>query len=260
MLETKAWDVFRDPPRKMDSGSMANQKCLDTTVQITKAIVYFFVFVIVLGSGVIAKGTILLMTSQLQPDRIIVYCNRQLGRDKQFIVTLPEEERIVWIWCIIIAYVVPEFGTLFRSVRMCIFKSWKKPLSSHFLLVFIMETFHVVGLALMFFAVLPDIDVVKGAMITNCVCFVPGLLGLLSRNKSKDESRRFVLVLVDLAALAAQTSGFVVWPLLDSSKHSLWLIPPALILVSCGWWENYVTTQSPIGILSILKIKNNSLI
>ncbi|KAK0159253.1 hypothetical protein PV328_010151 [Microctonus aethiopoides] len=252
VLETKAWDVFRDPPRKMDSGSMANQKCLDTTVQITKAIVYFFVFVIVLGSGVIAKGTILLMTSQLQPDRIIVYCNRQLGRDKQFIVTLPEEERIVWIWCIIIAYVVPEFGTLFRSVRMCIFKSWKKPLSSHFLLVFIMETFHVVGLALMFFAVLPDIDVVKGAMITNCVCFVPGLLGLLSRNKSKDESRRFVLVLVDLAALAAQTSGFVVWPLLDSSKHSLWLIPPALILVSCGWWENYVTTQSPIGFIRTL--------
>ncbi|KAK0162543.1 hypothetical protein PV327_006311 [Microctonus hyperodae] len=252
VLETKAWDVFRDPPRKIDSGSMANQKCLDTTVQITKAIVYFFVFIIVLGSGVIAKGTILLMTSQLKPDRIIVYCNRQLGRDKQFIITLPEEERIVWIWCIIIAYVVPEFGTLFRSVRMCIFKSWKKPLSSHFLLVFIMETFHVVGLALMFFAVLPDIDVVKGAMITNCVCFVPGLLGLLSRNKSKDESRRFVLVLVDLAALAAQTSGFVVWPLLDSSNHSLWLIPPALILVSCGWWENYVTIQSPIGFIRTL--------
>lgn len=40
-----------------------------------------------------------------------------------------------------------------------------------------METFHVVGLALMFFLVLPDIDVVKGVMLTNCVCFIPGLLG-----------------------------------------------------------------------------------
>jgi len=94
-------------------------------------------------------------------------------------VTLPEEERIAWIWCIIIAFAVPEFGTLFRSIRMCIFKSWKKPQSAHFLVVSIMETFHVVGLALMFLAVLPELDVVKGAMLTNCVCFVPGLLGNL---------------------------------------------------------------------------------
>lgn len=99
------------------------------------------------------------------------------GRDKHFVVTLPEEERIAWIWCIIIAYAVPEFGTLIRSIRICIFKSWKKPPVSHFLLVFVMETFHVVGMALMFISVLPDLDVVKGAMLTNCVCFVPGLLG-----------------------------------------------------------------------------------
>ncbi|XP_014204049.1 uncharacterized protein LOC106636227 [Copidosoma floridanum] len=253
VVETKGWDVFRDPPPKIDSGSMANQRCLDITVQITKAFVYLLVFGIVLGSGVIAKGTLLLMTSQLKADRTIVYCNRQLGRDRQFVVSLPEEERIAWIWCIIGAYLVPEIGMLFRSVRMCIFKSWKKPLSSHFLLVFFMETFHVVGLAMLFFAVLPEVDVVKGAMLTNCVCFVPGLLGLLSRNKSKDESRRFVLVLVDLAALAAQATAFVVWPLLDGGKSpSLWLIPPALILVSCRWWENYVSAQSPIGIVRTL--------
>lgn len=226
---------------------MANQKCLDATVQIIKVIVYLLVFIIVLVSGVVSKGTILFMTSQLKPDRVIVYCNKELGRDKQFVVTLPDEQRIAWTWCIIFAYAVPEFGTFFRSCRMCIFKSWKKPLSSHFLLVFFMETFRVVGLALMFFAVLPEIDAIKAAMITNCVCFIPGLLGLLSRSGSKDESRRFVLILVDLTALAAQASGFIVWPLLDSSKRSLWLIPPTLILVSCGWWENYVSMQSSIG-------------
>lgn len=71
--------------------------------------------------------------------------------------------------------------------------------------------------------------------------------GLLSRNKSKGESKRFVLVLVDIAALAAQATSFVLWPFLDSSRRSLWLIPVALILVSCGWWENYVSTQSRIG-------------
>lgn len=252
LLDTKTWDVFRDPPLKIDSGSMADQRCLDITVQITKLIVYLLVFVIVLVSGVIAKGTILFMTSQLRSERVIFYCNRQLGRDKQFIVTLPEEERIAWIWCIIISFFVPEFGTLFRSVRMCIFKSWKKPLSSHFLFVGMMETCHVIGLSMLFFAVLPELDVIRGAMLTNCVCFVPGLLALLSRNKNKDESRRFVLILVDFAALIAQASGFIIWPMIDDNKSNIWIIPISLFLVSCGWWENYVSIQSPIGIIKSL--------
>ncbi|XP_032678165.1 chitin synthase chs-2 isoform X4 [Odontomachus brunneus] len=252
VVETKGWDVFRNPPPKIDSGSMANQTCLERMVQVTKVLVYLFVFIIVLGSGVVAKGTILFMTSQLRQGRSIYYCNKDINRENQYVVVLPEEERIAWIWCIIIAFAVPEFGTLVRSIRMCIFKSWKKPQSSHFLLVFLMETFHVVGLALMFLAVLPELDVVKGAMLTNCVCFVPGLLGLLSRNKSKDESKRFVLVLVDIAALAAQATSFFLWPLLDSSRRSLWLIPVALFLVSCGWWENYVSTQSRIGLIRSL--------
>ncbi|EZA54859.1 Chitin synthase [Ooceraea biroi] len=252
IVETKGWDVFRNPPSKIDSGSMANQKCLERMIQVTKVFVYLLVFVIVLGSGVLAKGTILFMTSQLRHSKKVDYCNKQLDRNLEYKVTLPEEERIAWIWCIIIAFAVPEFGTMVRSIRMCIFKSWKKPQPGHFLVVFIMETFHVIGLSLMFLAVLPEVDVVKGAMLTNCVCFVPGLLGLLSRNKSKGESKRFVLVLVDIAALAAQVTSFFLWPLLDSAKPSLWLIPVALIFISCGWWENYVSTQSRIALIRSL--------
>jgi hypothetical protein len=77
--ETKGWDVFEDPPPKSDSGSMANQNCLQITVKLLKVVAYLFTFVIVLGSGVIAKGTTLFMTSQLRKDRIIPYCNRDIG-------------------------------------------------------------------------------------------------------------------------------------------------------------------------------------
>lgn len=58
---------------------MANQKCLEITVKILKIFAYLLTFVIVLGSGVVAKGTILFMTSQLRADRIIPYCNKDLG-------------------------------------------------------------------------------------------------------------------------------------------------------------------------------------
>ncbi|GLG95123.1 Glycogen synthase, partial [Gryllus bimaculatus] len=76
--ETKGWDVFRNPPPKTDSGSMANQRCLEITVKSLKVVAYLLTFIIVLGSGVIAKGTMLFMTSQLRPGKTITYCNKEL--------------------------------------------------------------------------------------------------------------------------------------------------------------------------------------
>lgn len=95
----------------------------------------------------------------------------------QFVVQLPEIDRVVWIWALIIAFAVPELGTLIRSLRICFFKSSAKPLFSHLLLVTFMESLHTFGVALLVFVVLPEIDVVRGAMLTNCVCLVPGILG-----------------------------------------------------------------------------------
>lgn len=116
------------------------------------------------------------------------------------------------------------------------------------------------------FVVLPELDAVKGAMLTNCLCTIPGklmerniskirkfiaisfegILGLLSRTAK--EGRRAVKAIVDLAAIAAQITGFVVWPLLEN-RPSLYVIPVAALMTSCGWWENYVCTQSSVGIV-----------
>ena len=85
---TRGWDVFRNPPPKIDSGSMANQRCLDMTMQVLKVIAYLFTFIIVLVSGVVAKGTFLLMTSQLREDRVIPYCNKKLGESFVHVLNL----------------------------------------------------------------------------------------------------------------------------------------------------------------------------
>ena len=47
-----------------------------------------------------------------------------------------------------------------------------------FVVVTIFETFHAVGVGLFIFVVLPDLDVVKGAMICNCVALGPGMFGM----------------------------------------------------------------------------------
>lgn len=182
------------------------------------------------------------------------------GREKQFIVTIPRPERVAWMWCLIFAFWIPEFGAWFRSMRICFFKSWKKPVVHHFLLVLFAETCHTIGIALLVFYVLPDLDVVKGAMLTNCFCFVPGVLGLLSRNR-KDKKFgciSFLQILVDLVAIAAQATGFVVWPLVENRKE-LWIIPAAIFLISIGWWENYVCSESPIPFIRVLGDMKTSL-
>jgi chitin synthase len=70
--------------------------------------------------------------------------------------------------------------------------------------------------------------------------------GLLSR--SNKESKRFAKVIVDILAIAAQATGLVVWPLLEGQQRpGVWLVPAAALLTSVGWWENYVSRQSPIG-------------
>lgn len=57
---------------------MANQACLNLSVKILKVFAYLLTFVIVLGGGVISKGCVLFMTSQLRRDRKLQYCNKDL--------------------------------------------------------------------------------------------------------------------------------------------------------------------------------------
>lgn len=83
VTETKGWDVFRDPPVKVDSGSMANQRTFEISAKILKVFAYLITFAVVLFAGVISKGTLLFMTSQIRPDKVITYCNRDLGKNSK---------------------------------------------------------------------------------------------------------------------------------------------------------------------------------
>lgn len=77
--------------------------------------------------------------------------------------------------------------------------------------------------------------------------------GLLSRNNK--ESQRFIKVIIDLVAISAQATGFIVWPIIER-RADLWIIPVAIFLVSLGWWENYISKHSPLPFIKKLgKIK-----
>ena len=65
--ERKGWDLFRTKPPKDTSGSLASAATVKAFSKIAKVIAYIVTFVIFIITGaVIAKGTLLFMTSQIK--------------------------------------------------------------------------------------------------------------------------------------------------------------------------------------------------
>ena len=57
---------------------------------------------------------------------------------------------------------------------------------------------------------------------------------------------------VDVLAIIAQATGFIVWPWVETHQTGtdpakVWIVPVAVILTSFGWWENYVSKKSPFS-------------
>ncbi|KAJ8936720.1 hypothetical protein NQ318_007079 [Aromia moschata] len=247
--EIKHWDLFRNMPRKEDTGSTAESKYIEIGVRVLKVFTLVMTFVVVLGTAVISKGTLLFMTSQVKKNITRSYCNKNIDTNKQFVITLPEEERVVWIWLIMFIYMVPELGTFIRSVRIICFKSWKYPTIWEFIWLFITESLPAIGSSFLAFIILPELDVIKGAMLTNAVCFVPAVVSFLSRTpRTLNSTLKMVL---DVTAIVAQASALVVWPLVEG-RPVLYMIPISLLFISVGWWENFVSEKSAIPFISNL--------
>ncbi|KAM3964831.1 chitin synthase chs-2 [Aphomia sociella] len=245
--ETKGWNLFREIPVKKESGSQASADWIELSVKILKVLAYIFVFLAVLGSAVLAKGILLFITSQLKKDRNVNHCNRALALDQQFLTTHTLDERISWLWAALIVFGAPEIGVFLRSVRKCFFKTVQKPTALQFFVAFVVDTLQTIGIAVLMLFILPELDVVKGAMLMNAMCIVPGVLNAITRDRN--DSRYSIKLALDILSVSAQSTAFFVWPLLDGTPV-LWWLPLVCIFASLGWWENFIGTpdkDSPVA-------------
>jgi chitin synthase len=85
----KDWDVFDTTPPVNTSGSMADQTCMQVSLQIVKVFAYICTFIFVLGGAVLSKGTLLFMTSQLRTDTTIKFCSASIGGNYELSLPLP---------------------------------------------------------------------------------------------------------------------------------------------------------------------------
>ena len=97
-------------------------------------------------------------------------------------VVIPETVAVSWVWAIYFAYCIPEILNFVLSLYRSLFRSLETPNFSVIVMVVVMEIMHTLGMSVLLFVVLPGMDAVRGAMITNCLSFVPALLQVSTRN------------------------------------------------------------------------------
>lgn len=221
--------------------------------------------------------------------RVLPYCNEggqiidktkeyEIQKDRALYADSIETEQVAWIWCIFFAYAVPEVFAFLRCFRVLLFKKWDRPFFLDFLFVAFMEVLHVIGLSILVFLALPQLDSTHALALTNCLAVIPGVMLLLSREPSRpkiveniegqeEPSKKlnqsgqmpWIKMGFDVLAILAQLSGALTWPILQWTKNSdtaemkyAWAVPLGIILASAGWWECFVTENSKIPFIQNL--------
>lgn len=115
--------------------------------------------------------------------------------------------------------------------------------------VLVSETLNTIGVSLFAFQVLPAMDTIRGLVLTMGVAFLPSILKLF--DKENIDGRNCFTYWVDVLAILVQASVLLLWPIKDAVlgevTQETWSIPVSLILISCGYWENYVNKYTVLG-------------
>ena len=217
-----------------------------------------FVFLVTLGSGVVSKGATIFMVSQIGSNVTQTACPGEFTYFDAFYpgevhsVELTESERVGWIWALFFCYISGEVFVFIRCFRIVFMKSSSFLRKTEFLVVWVLESLHVIGTAMLFFLALPNMDSLRALVATNVIGLVPALLKTIS--DITDNKKSWWWIALDICSVLCQIGAMATWTVLDwqSPRRSLWL-PVSLVLISFGWWECFVTEN---GILNYLwKIK-----
>ena len=276
------WNQFRELPPQTDTGGAVKSEFWTKSERWLKAVTYVVIFIIVFGSSIVSKGSIVFMIKQLSAKSTnLAFCNDD-GRGSPYVPSnstgdkfqvdfscegYPDQqecqesrvtEKVAWLWAISFAFSFSQIGAFLRSLRKWLFKFTRFPQFSHFLFVMTMEVLHTVGLAMLCYMVMPHMDSVSALVLTSTFATVPSMLSLLSRFKYKenDGSKTDISwtgVCLDVVAILVQLSGAAAWCLfqyLDINQETVtphpypWAVPVAVILTSCGWWETFTEEES----------------
>ncbi|GFO14164.1 chitin synthase 3 [Plakobranchus ocellatus] len=258
----KTWDVFRLVNRVKDVA--LDDHTISKCRKVLKVIVGLFLTFAVLACVLVGRSSLLLIAAniyknttlfchELPGGRHFTFCSRvrpEKVSPGATVYRLSQNVEVRWIWAMFGLAVTPCIFTFFKCAWRVCFKNSRTPTWKAFVAILISETLHSIGLSLFAFQVLPNMDSLRGLVLTVGVACVPALLKLI--DKEEEKGRGFFTYIGDLVALLIQMSLLLLWPIhfmaLDQWPTEVWAVPVSLVLVSCGYWENYVNRfTAPLG-------------
>lgn len=257
----KSWDVFRIVNKNKQRG--IDDELYSTILKAIKVVVSIFLTIAVLGLAMLSKSTLFLITSNVYSN-VTMECTWESSTEVRSCKRVPADlvktdafhpapsVQARWLWALFLVVCAPCVFTFAKCFWRVCFKKTRNPSARVLLLVLAIETLHTAGMSLFAFYVLPSVDPIRGVMLTFGVGVIPSLLKLF--DTQSDNGRKCYATIADIAALVVQISILVLWPITNvihqSSNELSWTIPSSLLLISIGWWENYVnkfTKMSKFG-------------
>ncbi|WAR10040.1 CHS2-like protein [Mya arenaria] len=238
----KSWDVFRVVNRSKQRG--VDDELLSKVQKGLKIILSVFLTMFILVFTIVAKSTLFLITSNVYSN-VTFECEWISGTEVTSCRRVPADRvtrdafhpapsvQAHWLWALFIVVCSPNVFTFGKCL-------WR---------LLAIETLHTAGITLFTFYVLPSMDALRGLALTFGVGCVPALLKMF--DTQREEGRKFYVFIADIVALVAQISILILWPVRDfvvNEKSELtWTIPVSLLLISIGWWENYINKFTAMG-------------
>lgn len=250
----KAWDRFMTIPPP-DEDESQNPDWTLFVIRLLKFFTINFTFAVTIFLALVTKNITTLMASMIRSGHTHQMCSTfdgytvapELNVTSAYIVRYEpnSRERICWLWALFFALVAPYVFTFMSSIYRAYSHASKRPKWNTILVVFIVESLHIVGLAILMFVVLPRHDSMKCLMMMNSVCVVPSFLKLATHQSKHNKWYNFPVFGRSIWAIINaifQVLAVVGWTVIGAVENidNFYMIPIGLVLASFEWWENYM--------------------
>ena len=112
--------------------------------------------------------------------------------------------------------------------------------------MFVFETLHVVGTAILFFLALPGMDSIRAIMATNAFALIPGILKFFMK-PSHEKIGKVPHQVVTAIAIVIQLIALIIWPAANdkAGTHKIYLVElsiknvicKVMLLILCGLYQ-----------------------
>ncbi|XP_055860638.1 uncharacterized protein LOC106074351 isoform X3 [Biomphalaria glabrata] len=238
--DKKPWDISQELTEEEEKNDVHEQPVL----MVLKFIVYILLLVLIFAALTCQKISLMIAIKNMTVDKKDKDARQKFS--KLYLVFAMCIPNILW-WIITV-------------LKLC-FGNYKSPSVWTWIWVTLMESLHSVGLSLLVFRVLKYVDPIRGLMLLSGVAIIPSILKFsmsegdfqASRNtcvecESSSPQRKAVRILFDFVAMGFQLTviplsiflDFLFTDSINNHPSRVIEIVFALLLVSCGHWENFV--------------------